>query len=180
MRFKSFKIGKSKESPDRDTAGAEAVSTAQIDNLHEHLKNRAKGLEETEQQLRELADIAEAPEETGGASPLPHGPLDELTIEPGEEIPDVDEEADVGTLLAEADEGVKLVEVGAEAAEPAKAEKEPAKEGESDSLNSLFSQEEDDVNPLANLIDVLPDVTTRELLDDLQEIKEIIREWQQH
>jgi len=180
MRFKSFKIGRSKETPDRDTAEAEEVSTVPIANLHEHLKNRAKGLEETGQQLGGLADTPEAPEEARSAPPQPHGPLDELTIEPGEEIPDPDEETDVGALLGEANEEVKLVEVGAEGAAPAKAEKEPAKEKEGDSLNNLFSQDEEDVNPLAKLIDGLPDVTTRELLDDLQEIKEIIHEWQQH
>jgi len=180
MRFKSFKIGKSKESPDRDTTEADEASTTKITDLHEHIKNRTKGLDETEQQLKGLAGTTEADEEADIASPHPHGPLDELTIEPGEEIPDPDEETDVGTLLGEAEEGVKLVEVGTEAAAPAEAEKEPAKEGEADSLNNLFSQDDDDVNPLANLIDVLPDVTTLELLDDLQEIKEIIQEWQQH
>jgi hypothetical protein len=75
---------------------------------------------------------------------------------------------------------VKIVEVGAGAAAPAEAEKEPAKEEESDSLNSLFSQEDDEENPLAALINSLPDVTVEELLADLQEIKEVIQEWRQN
>ena len=64
--------------------------------------------------------------------------------------------------------------------EPAntEAEKEPSTEKEDDSINSLFNQEDDEVNPLANLINSLPDVTAQELLDDLGEIKEIIREWE--
>jgi hypothetical protein len=48
-----------------------------------------------------------------------------------------------------------------------------------DSLNKLFSSDEEEENPLANLIRSMPDVTTEELLEDLNEIKEIIREWQQ-
>jgi len=47
-----------------------------------------------------------------------------------------------------------------------------------DSLGKLFNQNEDDANPLANLISSLPDVSVRELIDDLNEIKRIIKEWQ--
>ncbi len=47
-----------------------------------------------------------------------------------------------------------------------------------DSLGSLFNQNEEETNPLANLINSLPDVTVGELIDDLNEIKRIIKEWQ--
>ena len=73
-------------------------------------------------------------------------------------------------------------------AKPAEAGDTPTdskeKEGEiklddsSDSLNNLFSDEEEEENPLANLIKSLPDVTAQEIMDDINEIKGIIREWQ--
>jgi len=180
MRFKSFKIGKSKEEPDRDTAEVSDTLTTTIAGLEEQVDNKTEELEATEQELKELSDTAKDSEADKDAPPQPHGPLSELSVEPGDEP--IDEETDIGTLLGEADEQVKVVEAEAEAgaAAPAEAEKQPATEEESDSLDSLFNQEEDEVNPLANLINSLPDVTAQELLDDLQEIKEIIREWQQN
>jgi len=180
MRFKSFKIGKSKEKPDRDTAEVSDALTTPIAVLEEQVDNKTKEPEATEPELKELSDTAKDSEADKDAPPQPHGPLSELSVEPGDEP--IDEETDIGTLLGEADEQVKVVEAEAEAgaAAPAEAEKQPATEEESDSLDSLFNQEEDEVNPLANLINSLPDVTAQELLDDLQEIKEIIREWQQN
>lgn len=184
MRFKSFKIGKSKEQPDKDTAEAGDTLTAQIADMEEQVNNKTKELEATEQELKELSDTAKVSEEDEDTPPQPHGPLDELTVTPEDELLDVD---DIGALLGEADEGLKVVEVAAGAAAPAEAkkepaneeaEKEPSNEKEDDSINSLFSQEEEEVNPLANLINSLPDVTAQELLDDLGEIKEIIREWE--
>ena len=81
------------------------------------------------------------------------------------------------------------MEVGSGATAPAEAatvkeltKEEGGKEGkkqeepEVDSLNNLFSQDEEEENLLANLINSLPEVTAQELLDDLQEINEIIRE----
>jgi hypothetical protein len=47
-----------------------------------------------------------------------------------------------------------------------------------DSLSNLFNQDEEEENPLAALINSLPDVSAQELLDDLQEIKDIIRDGQ--
>ena len=58
-----------------------------------------------------------------------------------------------------------------------KEEKKEAKPDDADSLNNLFSSEEEEENPLAGLINSLPDVTARELMDDLAEIQRIIKEW---
>jgi hypothetical protein len=66
----------------------------------------------------------------------------------------------------------------AEATTPPKEEKKPPPEEGSDSLNKLFSNDDEEENPLANLIRSLPDVTTEELIDDLNEIKAIIKDWQ--
>jgi hypothetical protein len=181
MRFKGFeslknlKIGKSKEEPEESTAEAGDISANQVAELEEQINNKTKDLEATEQQLRELSNKANGSEEDEGPPPQPHGPLSELTVEPDDEL--MDEETDASTLLGEADEEVNVVEVEASAVAPAEAEKVPPKEAESDSLTNLFSQEDEEENPLAALINSLPDVTAEELLDDLREIKEIIQEW---
>jgi hypothetical protein len=46
------------------------------------------------------------------------------------------------------------------------------------SLSGLFNDDEEEENPPANLIKSLPDDTTREIVEDLNEIKRIIHEWQ--
>ena len=58
-------------------------------------------------------------------------------------------------------------------------ESEPEKEGGSDSLSDLFSDDEEEENPLAGLITSLPDVTATELLEDMKEVQVLLREWQQ-
>jgi len=186
--LKSFKIGKSNGKPDKDTAEAGDTLTAQIADMEEQVNNKTKELEATEQELKELSDtakVSEESEEDEDTPPQPHGPLDELTVTPEDELLDID---DIGALLGEADEGLKVVEVTAGADAPdeglkvvevaAGADAPAEAEKEDDSINSLFNQEDDEVNPLANLINSLPDVTAQELLDDLGEIKEIIREWE--
>ncbi|MCX7912272.1 MAG: hypothetical protein N2506_04850 [Dehalococcoidales bacterium] len=45
------------------------------------------------------------------------------------------------------------------------------------SFSELFSTDEDDENPLASLINSLPDVTTEEIMEDIEEVKRIIEEW---
>jgi hypothetical protein len=176
--LKNLKIGKSKEKPDVETAEAGDTPSAQEAGLEEQLNHRTQDLVATEQQLKELSSTMNASEKDEETPPQPHGPLSELTVGPEDE--QMDEEIDASALLGEAEEEVKIVEVGAGAAAPAEAEKEPAeelaKEEESDSFNSLFSQEEEEENPLAALINSLPDVTAQELLYDLQEIKEIMQE----
>ena len=145
MRFKGFdslkslKIGKSKEKPDGDIAEADDTPATEVAELEEELNNRTKDLEATEQQLKELSNTVNGSEKDEETSPQPHGPLSELTVEPGDDLLDLDEETDASTLLGEADEEVKIVEVGAGAAAPTEAEKEPAKQEETDSLNNLFS-----------------------------------------
>jgi hypothetical protein len=159
MRFKSFKLGMLKGKSEEDTEDAEE--------------------EEIEEQAGNEAEKDEEPQ------PGPHGPLSELTVEPQDTV--LDEDADVSGLLDESGEDVKIVEVSAEAVaaeetekeEDKEKEEEPPKEGDDESFNNLFSSDEEEVNPLANLISSLPDVTTRELLDDLREINELLQDRQQ-
>ena len=89
MRLGIFKIGKSKEVPDRDAAAVDDSNTRQV---ADHINKRTKNLKAAEQQLIELSDTANDPEKEEDATPRPHKPLAELTIEP-EEAP-VKEEAE--------------------------------------------------------------------------------------
>ncbi|MFC1990927.1 hypothetical protein ACFLU9_02095 [Chloroflexota bacterium] len=60
-----------------------------------------------------------------------------------------------------------------------KEKNEPEKEEESDSISDLFSDDEEEENPLASLITSLPDVTATELLEEMKEVQVLLREWQQ-
>jgi hypothetical protein len=164
--------------------------------MEKRIYGRTKDLEEKAQQIQGLVNKSDK----NGDIPLgPHGPLGELTLEEDEKSTDLD-------ILAatpesdepeEDEEEVKLVEVNVvRVPPPIKASqvklteaiavpgKSPEKEKEiklddnNDSLGNLFSNNDEEVNPLANLIHALPDVTARELIDDLKEIKRIIKEWQ--
>jgi hypothetical protein len=55
--------------------------------------------------------------------------------------------------------------------------KKEEKTQDADSLKNLFNTEEEEENPLASLINSLPDVSVREIMDDLAEIQRIIKEW---
>jgi hypothetical protein len=174
-----FRIVKTKGKHDGTAEVREALAT-KIAVLEEQVNSKTKKLEQAERKIKNLAVAASTPQED--APPRPHGPLVELEVEPtggGE----ADGDTNVGTLLGEATEEAKTTaapvattapETPAATATPS-ATKEAKKE-EDDSLSNLFRQEEDEENPLAALISSLPDVSTRELLDDLQEIKEIIQE----
>jgi hypothetical protein len=87
-------------------------------------------------------------------------------------------EAEAEESSAKASAPVEAEKPSAEAAAQAEAKKETKPADDNDSFNNLFSNEEEEVNPLANLINSLPDVTAQELFDDLKEIKEIIMERQ--
>ncbi len=168
-------------------------------------KNKNEIMEETvvEQPDAPVAPEAELPPEpipavpSQEARPAPHGPMAELTLDASPAVDDSDEVVDFGGIEPPVtpgndEEDVTIVEVKADELAAAKGEAvvpaeevsiESAPEEEvkmEDSLSSLFSMDEEEVNPLATLIDSLPDVTVQELMDDIQEIKEIMQEWRQH
>ena len=203
MKLKGFKIGKSKDKSENGAEAVEENTAEQIVEMEEKINGKTKDLEETAQQLEELTEDAgevkedeEAP--VGPHEPLdeltvepedkksddeaeavgPHQPLDELTIEPEDKLAEIDEdepEAD----LAEGEGEIKVVEVKAGDEPVAEAESEPKVDDiGDDSINNLFADEEEEENPLANLIRAMPDVTANELVDDLVEIQGIIKEWQ--
>jgi ribosomal protein L12E/L44/L45/RPP1/RPP2 len=170
------------------------------DKTEAHGKNKHKGKADKHAQHPEEAITLP----TDVTPVRPHGPAAELTLE--EEEPQetagitLDEvEINDSTKLGEE---VKIKEVTAvkPAAAPASAaaniavavtaaapaaenkteNKEETKEEKSqdaDSLNNLFNTEEEEENPLASLINSLPDVSVREIMDDLAEIQRIIKEW---
>jgi hypothetical protein len=150
MRFKGIKIGKSKDK-------------------HEEV------IEEGNDAATPVAETKNQEEES---RPKPHGPLGELSVGPEDGLMDVDfnDDAAAGSLTEGSEEEVKLVEVGAEVTAPAEAKAEAKPEDASDSFTSLFSNDEEEENPLANLINSLPDISVGELLSDLNEIKGIMEE----
>ena len=199
MRFKSLKsftLGKSKEKPAKDDAGLKEIAADRIAKMENRIYGRTKDLEEKAKQLQGLSGKSDKNSDT----PLgPHGPIGELTLETDEKPKDtaILATAAESDETEEGEEKVKLVEVNAITAtppgkevkvkpveasavpiKPPEKEKETKLDNNNDSLGNLFSQDDEEVNPLANLINSLPDVTAQELIDDLKEIKRIIKEWQ--
>ena len=192
MRFKALKLGKNKEESEEELIETNETTVTQITEMEEQINNKTKDLEETTSKLQELSDTVNETDDDE-EKPKPHGPLSELSVEPEDKMMDIDMDinADASPLEGTGDD-INLVEVGSEPTAPAEPKAETATEPEvstednpeisleddDDSFNNLFSSDEEEVNPLANLISSLPDVTAQELADDLKEIKEIIQEWQ--
>jgi hypothetical protein len=204
MQFKGFRIGKSKE-PSEKTQVKNAT-TAPTTVIEEPPSGSTSNLKQPAKQLNKLSDKPVNSAENADISAKPHGPIGDLEVvaeddmkdendvllpeESGEEVKLVEVSADVVTSLKAKEVASPKTEAAtspkAQAAIPPKGEAaSPPTEDKTkledagDSLNKLFSAEEEEENPLANLIRSMPDVTTEELLEDLNEIKEIIREWQQ-
>jgi hypothetical protein len=181
MKFPGFKIGKPKEKNEKENGRDKSATATQIAEMEEQLNDRTDNLKKTEKKLKKLSDKVGDAKESGHDTVLPHGPIAELTIEPGDILKDAAPVIDENTDAApkEGGEKVKVVEAIAEPAPPPKDEKKQAKAEDSmESLNKLFSDNEEEENPLANLIRSLPDVDVNELVDDLKEINDIIKDWQ--
>ncbi len=181
MRIKSFNIGKLKEKLGKNNGTAEDNTAEQIAEMEEKINGRTKNLEETTQELQELSKETATTTEDEATPVGPHGPIDELTIEPEDKLTEIDDIDEDVPPLEEGGEDIKVVELALGSTPPAEGEKEVKVEEDTgdDSINSLFSDDEEEENPLANLINALPEVTSEELIDDLNEIKGIIKEWQQ-
>jgi hypothetical protein len=190
-----FKLGKPKEKTDKDKVNIaiKDIAAERIEKMEQRIYGRAKDLEDKAQQIQGLTEKSE------DIIPGPHGPLVELTLDTDDKSSDVmhvikladsdDSEEDEDTVkLVEVSTvnapppvkaaPAKSAEAKAAPASPLEPNKEVKLDDSTDSLGNLFNQQEEEVNPLANLINSLPDVTAQELLDDLKEIKRIIKEWQ--
>jgi hypothetical protein len=183
MRFNVFKnrtTGKSKEKEGKNGAGSEASTVEQIAEMGEKINGRTKNLETKAKQLKGLSGKKNDPDASKDAPVKPHGPLGELSVDPETLSDTFVDEPEAAIQPEEKGEAVKLVQVASDKVAKKEEPKEVKKQDASESLSNLFSQDDDEVNPLANLINSLPDVTAQELMDDLNEIKGIIKEWQQN
>jgi hypothetical protein len=199
MHFKSFNIlGKNRDKRDKSNDGSKNANLNPVDGMEGQLSDRTRDLARTEQQLRELASKATAPEATLDARP--HGPIGELIVETGAEAGEPVVELVVQKVSAKSkpetsEDSIKLTELktpaelgqlkvqsvtGQPKDQPAAEKPKEAAKVEDDSLRGLFGQDEEEANPLTSLIGSLPDVNTQELLDDIQEINEIIKETRQN
>jgi hypothetical protein len=182
----------------KDVPGEKDTHATKIAEMEAKVNGKTKNLKKATEKLNELRTDAGLP--VPDDIPIrPHGPAAELTLEP-EDISDssgikLDEvigdgpvkpggEIKVAEVTLGKDTPIKVVPVAAASALPIegnkgekKEEKKEDKPDDSDSLNKLFSQDEEEENPLASLINAMPDVTVRELMDDLAEIQRIIKEW---
>jgi hypothetical protein len=197
MGFKGIKgFGLSKTKDKNNTKSDTPTDSVKVIQMKDQVSIKTKLPEEPEQKLNGL--IANSVVEATG----PHGPIGELSLEPAgidkKESPDDDivlpgggepiikvvemsKKPDANKVAAA--NGVSAVpkapEVKAQEKPPAPAVKPEVKPiSAEDSLSNLFSSHEEEANPLASLISSLPDVTAQELVDDLNEIKGIIKEWQ--
>jgi hypothetical protein len=201
MRFKSFKLNNSGEKSNKEKGKIpeESVKLPDVSGMEEKINIKTKELKNAEKQIKGLSDAAKRIEGEEDEIPGPHGPLIELTVDPGDDLVDLDTEAELNNLMdvdednENEEQDIKVVEVGkkdtTEAAVKTKKKGQNEKSDEikpenppknsNDDFNNLFSEQEDEVNPLANLINSLPEVSAQELINELEEIKEIIRERQQ-
>ena len=162
----------------------ESTTAEQIAEMKQRLAGRTKDLEAAKTQLSGLSRPVDDDDDDDEEPVGPHPPLQELTLE------DIDEDEDDDFVLSPDVPGetpVKVVSAkvpGAEASEEEDTEEDEDEEeldagGDGDDLKNLFSEDEEEDHPLANLINFLPDVSVQELVDDIEEIKSIIKEWQQ-
>ena len=197
--FKNFSLGKSGGKTKKDNSARKDAQVAEIADMETKVNNKTKDLQEATEKLNGLRTEAGIEIPIDVIPVRPHGPAAELTLE-DEDLSDssgikLDEIGSDDSI--QIGEDIKIAEVTAAKAAVAKAapvaapakgipvaaaavpveEKKEDKPEEADSLNNLFSQEEEEENPLASLINSLPDVTVRELLEDLEEINRIINEW---
>jgi hypothetical protein len=174
MRFKSLKdftLGKPKEKPgDRP---AEEDPTRPISPTEEKMNGHTGDPEEMAQKIEGLTSNSDGDRDSG-----PHGPIGELSVEPEDREDDEITGIDAPEAEAESQEQVKLVEVSADKEPEPAAEPTPASADPANPLSGLFTDEDEEDNPLANLIRSLPDYTTHEIMEDLSELKRIIHEWQ--
>jgi len=148
MKFGGFKIGKSKEK-----SNAQENPEAEI----------IEGAQEDDVPVRHNAPIQEL----------------SLDAERTTEEADIVSAEEPEESAEEEEEAVKMVEVQVEASTgSAEAKPDDSNVDLSTSISNIFENVEDDENPLANLIKTLPEVSAAELIDDLKEISEIIKDWQ--
>jgi len=155
------------ERPGEGTAEAEETLVKQISGLEEMVSQRTRELEDAKVQLSQLSTVVEGTDGTEEKALVeelftqPNQPAGESPVPTEEGAPAEEKEPDA--LLTETEE---------------KGEEKPGSEGESDMLSDIFSQEDEEENPLVGLISTLPDVAAAELLDEAKEVEKMMQGWQ--
>jgi hypothetical protein len=188
--FEIFSFGKFGGKNKKVSPAEKDAQVAKIAEMEATVNSKTKNLKKATDKLNGLKTDAGIALPTDVLPIMPHGPAAELTLEP-EDLSDnsdikldeviSDEPITIGGEIKVAEvsaEKLSAVKVLAVAAAAPVEEKKEDKIDEAASLNNLFSNDEEEENPLTSLINSLPDVTVRELLDDLAEINRIIKEWQ--
>ena len=202
MKFGNFNFSLRKKGSDGidDEVLIESTTAEQIAEMKKRLADRTHDLEAAQTKINDLNSLDDE-EEGNESEPVgPHPPLEELTVDKLGDDDDDDFEMDtpagdgspiqVVDMTPQPETEVKVETVNLESlkedeeetdeAAPAESDDKAATdENSDDSINNLFSEDEEEENPLANLISFLPDVTVQELVDDIEEIQGIIKEWQQ-
>jgi hypothetical protein len=202
----NFSLGKLGSKNKKDKPGEENKTVAPTAEMEAKVNGKTKDLKKATEKLNGLRTSAGIEIPLDVTPVRPHGPAAELTLEPedlqngaGVTLDEIDDSAKPGEAVkitevtaakvAAAPKGVPVVALKPAPATIApapvavapvaeiKEEKKEEKPDDADSLNKLFSSDEEEENPLASLINSLPDVTARELMDDLAEIQRIIKEW---
>lgn len=149
---------------------AEDTLVRQISSLEEMVNKRTQELEQAKSQLSQLTsnDSPVEIEEDGAKAAQADG----FFVKPNQ----------VGTPPGKAKEAEgqsPLAVKGKEAeAEPVAKPPEAPAGAEGDSFSDLFSRDEAEENPLAGLINSLPDAAAAELLSEAREIQTMMRQWQ--
>lgn len=156
-----------------------------IESLEELVARRTQSLKEAQAQLSHL--VVEDSPETGKEN-KDEVKVEDLFTQPNPPGAPAKEEIAVKEEDLKAILKVDVISVGEKEAiaapgvEKAEAGKKPEvkTKAKDDSLADLFDQEEEKDNPLDRLIQSLPDVSARELLNEAKEVSTIIKGWRRH
>lgn len=171
---------------------AEDTLVTQISSLEELVNKRTQELKQARAHLNQLTnnDSQVKIEEDGDKATQTEGfftqPNQTNNAPPGKPEEETKEAKDQSPIMAkdqetEAKKEETPVEATTEATTEAPSEAAATPAGaEDDSFSNLFSQEEEEENPLAGLISSLPDATATELLNDVHEIQKMMQQWQAH
>jgi len=158
-----------KHSPqENDGAEEKDPLVAQITNLEELVNKRTKDLEEARQQLSGLHDTTKS---FDGDDSKDESPVEELFTLPNQV-------KDEPSAVSEKEQPVELIDTASLMGETNVEEDEQEEKKENDAPLNFFSTDEDVENPLASLINSLPEVTTQELVAEAKQVTTMLREWQ--
>ncbi|MGD1119129.1 MAG: hypothetical protein ABR886_06535 [Dehalococcoidales bacterium] len=113
MKFGGFKIGKSSEEKGKDKALPGGGAATQIAELEVQLNDRMDNLKQTQAKLKKLSGKKTNGKDLDDSLVMNHGPIEELSVEPGGELQDLvlPEISEADDIVEDSAEPVKLVEV---------------------------------------------------------------------